>query len=703
MLVIAAGASATAWRLRDHLDRAVLAENKAQARLYASLRAQAQASRWSGRPGRRFHSLEAIAEASSLVPQLGLGSAAIADLRNQAIASLTLADAKLMGEWEGYPTGSSWLAVDGDLERYARSDEHGNISVRRVSDDQELAQLPGNGLGTEFLRFNADGDLLTAVYWNRRQSSNISVWNWRDRAILFQAPFLSNSTPDFTPDGGVLAVGHESGEIVLYELASGLETKRIPCAPRPLKLAFDPSGTRIAVSSGSKAVQVFDLAGNRLHEFPHPHTVASLAWHPQGRLLAVGCEDANIYLWNLTNGRQHAMLQGHQATVVGIDFTSNGEIMLSWSWDTTSRLWDPWTGALRLTCPGTLGGLSHDGRRMVSTQGNSMSLWEVDPGREYRSLPNYGTAAGDRLYYHDGSISHDGRWLAMGCEDGVRLWDLARWEQVAALPVGRTVNALFHPADWELFFSGNGLYRMALDSDEGALHVTQPSPIAAPGTFQHLGIDAHGLILAASNNRGVWLLDPVNPSEQPPFLEHPGAIFASVSPDGRWIASSTWHGSGVKVWDASSAQPVQHLLPGMNPIYASFSRGGKWLMTSGTSEFCCWEVDTWRQVWRIPRKGGITNRVAWTTDGRLMAIVSSALVHLLDPASGRVFATLEPPNSDLVNWLGFTPDGTRLVVSSSQSSRIRVWDLQLIRIHLAPMGLDWDLPAYASPSLPETR
>ena len=53
----------------------------------------------------------------------------------------------------------------------------------------------------------------------------------------------------------------------------------------------------------------------------------------------------------------------------------------------------------------------------------------------------------------------------------------------------------------------------------------------------------------------------------------------------------------------------------------------------------------------------------------------------------------------------FSPDGSRLVVTTNDGPAVHVWDLRAIRKHLAEMGLDWDAPAYsdddpAGPDLP---
>ena len=57
--------------------------------------------------------------------------------------------------------------------------------------------------------------------------------------------------------------------------------------------------------------------------------------------------------------------------------------------------------------------------------------------------------------------------------------------------------------------------------------------------------------------------------------------------------------------------------------------------------------------------------VAFSPDGRLMALeMAPAVIHLKDVATGRTVAKLEDPHGDRAGWMGFTPDGTQLVVTA---------------------------------------
>src|SRR5262245_20662828 len=87
--------------------------------------------------------------------------------------------------------------------------------------------------------------------------------------------------------------------------------------------------------------------------------------------------------------------------------------------------------------------------------------------------------------------------------------------------------------------------------------------------------------------------------------------------------------------------------------------------------------------------------VAFSPDGKLMALeMAPGSVHLKDAATDRTVARLEDPHGDRGGWMGFTPDGTQLVVKALYARCIHVWDLRLIRQRLKEMRLDWDWPEF---------
>jgi hypothetical protein len=106
---------------------------------------QARASRASRRAGQRFESLEVLKRATDLARSLDLPPEKFHQLRNSVIASLALPDLHLAGPWNSWPADTYTFDFDEAHAHYARTDQRGHCSVRRVADDAELHHLPGLG------------------------------------------------------------------------------------------------------------------------------------------------------------------------------------------------------------------------------------------------------------------------------------------------------------------------------------------------------------------------------------------------------------------------------------------------------------------------------------------------------------------------------------------------------------------------------
>src|SRR5439155_7272940 len=168
--------------------------------------AQAEATLVGGYQGQRYQSLEAINKATAVYPDK-------ARLRNLAIESLALMDLKADRKWAGHPRGTVSIAPNASLDLYARGDHQGNITVRNISNDQELVHLPGSGLPAELLLFSPNSRYLAAQY-KAGATNEFIVWDWRSRSAILRRPQEINGDAwDFSPDNKGLAVGEREGKI----------------------------------------------------------------------------------------------------------------------------------------------------------------------------------------------------------------------------------------------------------------------------------------------------------------------------------------------------------------------------------------------------------------------------------------------------------------------------------------------------------
>ncbi len=730
-------AQANEWKAGRQRD-------EARQQQWEALKAQARAEIYSGQAGHRRRSLEALREAARIRSSL--------ELRDLAISALALTDIRLAKDWPGYPEGAYFVVFDPRLERYARCDLKGNISIRRVADDQELIALPGPGSGGGLLRFSPDGEYLAASYPYARL---LQVWDLSRREATLKRP-AGNVFFDFTPDSRQLVVS-EDGSLGLFDVITGAQVRELAKGPLAGPVV-SPDGRRLALGNypAPLQVQVLDLeTGSVQVTLQHPpkeayavgRAVYDVAWHPHDpNLLATA--DWEIYLWDIRTGQKRATLAGQAASpTTNLAFNHRGDILASRGWgsDPSVRLWDPWTGRQLVwiagapTNPGMPLRFSPDDKWLAFSHiGRQIGLWEVEAAREYRSLAGH-AKPGEGMYTQM-DISPDGRVLAAASrhapQNGVRFWDLATARDLGFLPLGWTQAVLFHPQGGGLITGHEkaGVYYCPIrteglhSSGEGAVrgevwHVGPPRWLGVTGGVVRLSLDTAGqrLAVAQAGSRGT-VLDLAHLSEKalptdsdrtrrgvkPVSFTTRGLNYIALSPDGHWVATGIWAnwlppggiagGNEVTIREAETAKPVKSL-PLTGSSYADFSPDGMWLITRTHEKYCIYEAGSWQLRHRLPRTigGDYTGPLAFSRDGKLMAIVLSGLtVQLIDPATARVLANLEPPDRDraIPRMLCFSPDGSQLAVGMDELRMIHVWDLRLIRQRLVEMGLEGDLPQF---------
>src|SRR5271168_5660276 len=71
----------------------------------------------------------------------------------------------------------------------------------------------------------------------------------------------------------------------------------------------------------------------------HSATVTSIAFSPDGRVLASGSFDRTIKLWDVSSGKEIGALPGHDGEVFSIAWSPDGRTLASGGNDSMVKLW----------------------------------------------------------------------------------------------------------------------------------------------------------------------------------------------------------------------------------------------------------------------------------------------------------------------------------------------------------------------------
>ena len=288
-----------------------------------------------------------------------------------------------------------------------------------------------------------------------------------------------------------------------------------------------------------------------------PYGIESIAFSPDGALLAAGQSDDTVNLWQVADGSLVSTLSGHSGAVHSVTFSPDGRTLASGSADHTLVLWQLSDGSRirTLEAPAEVIDVtfSPDGRTIVgSLYTTPLQRWDSSDGT---LLPGW-----ENLFALSTSFSPDGNLLAIAGED--------RSVPLLQVPDGTVLHTLLDDLQNS---NANGQYQAA--------------------TVRRVAFSPDGQILAGGcDDSSVRLWRVSDGALLHTLAGQSGISSVAFSPDGRFVAAGTY-GDLVQIWQVGDGNLIRSLRGPNRVSIVAFSADGKTLAASGA-----WDgmVDLWQ-------------------------------------------------------------------------------------------------------------
>jgi len=253
-------------------------------------------------------------------------------------------------------TGVWVVKVSPDGELVAGGGTDNKIYVWELQSGNLVTTLQGHTAAVSSLDFNptcpsvlsdCDIGLVSGGYDNRVRLWNLETGN----SEILSGHVNPVSAVAFNPNGRSVVSGSSNGAMIEWNIRTRRQISTLRGHSGTIStivfsadcVDLNGSCTYLMASSGDdRRILLWNATtGQQIEELRHTHTAAinSIAFSPDGRLLATASSDFTARILDIEINRESIVLDRHINFVLSIAFSPNGQLLASGSTDETVKIW----------------------------------------------------------------------------------------------------------------------------------------------------------------------------------------------------------------------------------------------------------------------------------------------------------------------------------------------------------------------------
>ncbi|XP_029970145.1 telomerase protein component 1-like isoform X2 [Salarias fasciatus] len=454
-------------------------------------------------------------------------------------------------------------------------------------------------------------------------------------------------------EDGRLATTSFDGRIELWDVENGCRTALIEGHNNAITASNISADKKhlVTVSLDFKLKVWSSTKGHEVASLSSISPLNCVTFDPEAHLLAAGCWNGDVMVWNWLQNQQLPLLRGHQRSVRSLAFSSTSSMLCSGSISGEVRVWSVPTS----TCVGCF--QAHDGATealsfleeelLLLTAGSdhTIRLWSGGLGRSVATLksaeePTKKEKQADTSEPAALCVAAHGDYVAVGYHlDSINIFSLHSGEKIQSIEF---IELSIHCMLWVvvetkkektevLVFSGSDQRLRAYKNKEGSLEYVGMFASQSGGVLAMAQNSTYLATASEDHTVALWRIKTL--AHDPPDLPcallkgHSSAVTClAFSPDGKQLLSGG-KDRALMLWDVSSvpgrlSKPLHH-------AHRDWITGCAWtdgcvVSSSDDGRLCFWDLEAGQCIREISWKSPLTSVcclgehvIAGSADGEL--------------------------------------------------------------------------------------